>query len=573
MKSFDLSAQGMVHALEQGWLAPYIKGMALGLMVVALSVVYIFIQFRGLKHSDAMDQAQIARSIAAGEGFSTKYIRPLAMWQLQHSGKELPAGAFPDFSQQPLQPLLNAIPLSLAKGSWKMDPLDIIYAGDRVVVIVSTIFFLLSALIWFFVARQLFDDKLASFALAAILLTDLFWQFAISGLPQMLLLFLFSLAMWLTVLALGDNVATNRKGFIYLVPAGAIMGLMVLAHGLAVWIALGWILFMGYVYRHKLLPVVLAVVAFAMIVSPWLVRNYQVCGNPLGLSAYGALWPGGETDRTMMREVAPNFRSAARGMRAKIKDGVVAQAGNLFDFIGLNVLAAAFFVSLLHRFKSPVAGVFRWGVFVMWVFASFGMALFGIRGDPVSANQLHVIFIPLMVFFGTAFLLVIWNRLAIGNYLIDKAFAGFLLFLVAIPMLATVFLSTPLRIQWPPYVPPFISVLANWYGEEEILCSDMPWAVAWYANRKTLLLPESPRTLTRINDYRVLGGPITGLYLTPITGNQPLVSQIYKGTYKEWSRLLTRPPEMQGFFLKVFTPLPVDGECIIFADRERWLKR
>ncbi|MCS7009591.1 MAG: hypothetical protein NZL93_06605, partial [Chthoniobacterales bacterium] len=101
----------------------------------------------------------------------------------------------------------------------------------------------------------------------------------------------------------------------------------------------------------------------------------------------------------------------------------------------------------------------------------------------------------------------------------------------------------------------------------------MPWAIAWYANRKTILLPDTPRTLSRINDYRVLGEPVTGLYLTPLTGNQPLLSQIYKGVYRNWAQLITRPPNTQGFFLKSFTPLPIAGECILFADSERWLLR
>jgi len=110
MANPDLSAQAVVHSLEQGKLAPIIKASAFTAMVIALSVIYIVIQFRGLKHPDAMDQAQIARALAQGEGFATQYIRPLAIWQLERSGKSIPDGAFPDFTQQPLVPLLNAGP-------------------------------------------------------------------------------------------------------------------------------------------------------------------------------------------------------------------------------------------------------------------------------------------------------------------------------------------------------------------------------------------------------------------------------------------------------------------------------
>ena len=54
--------------------------------------------------------------------------------------------------------------------------------------------FFLSVAVWFLVLARLFDRRLALFGCAAVLLTDLMWQFSLSALPQMLVLFLFSLA-------------------------------------------------------------------------------------------------------------------------------------------------------------------------------------------------------------------------------------------------------------------------------------------------------------------------------------------------------------------------------------------
>jgi hypothetical protein len=570
----DFSAQSIVHALEQGRLAPYVRGAAFVSMVIALSVVFVFIKFSGLNHPDAMDQAQIARAVAAGEGFSTKYIRPLAIWQLETSGKTMPEGNFPDFTHQPLPSLVNVPALWLARGAWTMTPLDIVYMGDRIVAAMAILFFLLSAVVFFFIARELFDDSLAYFCLAAMLLTDIFWQFSISGLPQMLLLFLFSIACWLTVkISQQVPVVSRRSALRYLPAIGAVFGLMVLTHGLAVWIFLGWLVYMGILLRRNLAPVLIALAAFLVVISPWMIRNYIVSGNPFGLNIYTVFFPGQEPEMTIMRQSSPDFLAAARGFRSKLREGVLSQASGLFGFLGMNILGAAFFFSLLHRFKSPGASSFRWCVLLMWLGAFAGMALFGVRRDPVSTNQLHIVFLPLFIFFGSAFLFVLWRRLAVEGFLVNKLFSAGLLALVSLPLLATLFFTTPKRIQWPPYVPPFIAVLSKWFDENEILSSDMPWAVAWYANRKTVLIPESPRVLARISDYRVLGGPVRGLYLTPITGNQPLVSQIYRGALREWARLITRPPEVQGFFLQTFTPLPLDGEAIIFTDSERWLRK
>jgi hypothetical protein len=98
----------------------------------------------------------------------------------------------------------------------------------------------------------------------------------------------------------------------------------------------------------------------------------------------------------------------------------------------------------------------------------------------------------------------------------------------------------------------------------------MPWAVAWYADRKSVLIPDSPKDFDKLNDYRILGAPLAGLYLTPVSTDQPLFSSIYDGIYREWQGLFARPPRVQGFSLPVYKLLPVDGGCILFSDHDRW---
>jgi hypothetical protein len=172
-----------------------------------------------------------------------------------------------------------------------------------------------------------------------------------------------------------------------------------------------------------------------------------------------------------------------------------------------------------------------------------------------------------------AFLLILWNRLEVQFPVFRVGFIILIVFLGAIPMLARLSAGPGAAIHWPPYVPPFIGILGEWYEPDEVIASDMPWAVAWYANRNAILLPQSIKDFNKISDYRVLGHSITGLYLTPITGNSRLFSEIYKGPYTDWVFMITRPPNVSGFSLPVFTPLPIDGECILFADRDRWSKR
>ena len=565
------SLQDVVHSLDQGGLVPIIRVAMFGALILTLTLLYLFVQFRGLSSATAMDQAQIARQLAMGNGFSTQYIRPLAIWQLETAGKKIPKDEFPDFFQSPLNPLINSIPLKMVESSWKLTPIDLVYVGDRVIAGTAILLFFLSVWIWYHVACRLFDRFIALLGCSIVILSDLMWQFSLSGLPQMLLLLLLSAACWLTLKAM-EKRDEFVSSLMFLFAAGVVFGLMVLTHGATFWIFVGWLVFTLFYFHPRGIAGLVALAALLIVTLPWAVRNYAVCGNPLGLAGYELVAPVNTAESVYLRSITEAPPLSGIHPFNRLKNAVFAQSEKIFSFLGMNIVAVAFFISLLHRFKSPATSAFRLCVVLMWLGAFVGMGLCGVDGV-VSSNQFHVLFIPLFVFFGLAFLIVLWNRLEVAIPAMRSVFLGVVVFLCALPMMATLFAGKDMAIQWPPYVPPFIAVLGEWYGKDEAIATDMPWATAWYAQRKSLLLPKTIKDFNRISDFRVLGTPITGLYLTPITGNRPLFSDIYKGPYTDWVFMITRPPNVQGFSLQVFTPLPIDGECILFADRDRWSRR
>ena len=547
---------------------PAVRWLAVAAAVATLVFLYLFVQFRGLSSPTAMDQAQIARSLAAGEGFSTKYLRPFAIWQLEHAGKPVPTGNFPDFFQSPLNPLVNTLPLKLVQSAWKLGPLDVVYIGDRMIAATSILFFLLSVAVWFLIARRLFDQKLAVISCAIILLTDLFWEFSLSGLPQMLMLLIFSGVCWMTLRALEKN--QTRSVLMSAAATGLLFGLMILAHGAAVWILLGWLVFAGIAFRPRSLTILAALAGSAIVVAPWIWRNHTVCGNPLGIAGYELLAPVLESESGYLRSLkqAPTLETMRPVTR--LQAALRTHTGQILSFLGMNLVGLMFFASLLHKFPVGPTARFRWAVVLMWLGAWLGMALCGVDG-PIHSNQLHVLFLPVFIFYGLAFLLDLWNRLEISSPAIRRAFPLLLILLCSLPLISRVVAKPVAAIQWPPYVPPFIAILGEWYGEKEIIASDMPWAVAWYANRHSLLLPQTIKDFSKISDFRLLGESLTGIYLTPVTGNRRLFSEIYKGPYDDWVLLIERPPpDPLQFILPFFTPLPIDGECILFADRDRW---
>lgn len=580
MAAGDVQVQSAVHSLDQGRVAFLIKAGMFSVLIIGLSLVYLMIHFTGLGTPTAMDMAQISRNLAAGKGYTTRYIRPLALGIVQHKqgdNTQVDLKSFPDFYQSPLNPWINSLPLRLVKGSWKLAPNDAMYAGDRAIAATGIVLFILSVGVWFFVLSRLFDTKLALFASAAVLLTDLMWDFSLSGLPQMLALFLFSLSALATLLAM-EAAQKEQLGMMigWLIGAGIAMGLMTLAHGLCVWIFLGWLIFAGLYFKPRGLAAVAALAAFLLVIAPWMVRNYQVCGNPFGLAIYDAFFPA-TAEVSYARNMQISLAGSGTSLQGKIRNGVVHQVGQIAGFLGMNIVAGAFFVALFHPFRNPKTFMFKWCILLMWVFAVGGMTLFQPEGV-VSANQLHILFLPLFVGFGMAFLFVLWNRLELGSGLLRIAFIVAMLLVCAVPMALRLSAGKPqLPFQWPPYIPPYISVFGNWFTEDEVICADVPWAVAWYADRTSLLLPDSLRTFNNLHDYGVTKQPIQGLYLTPMTGNQRFMGDIMKGYYKEWNGIYLawggmfkgQKPQLAGFPLTAVTPLPIEGECILFSDRDR----
>jgi hypothetical protein len=564
--------QEVVHALEEGSLRQPVLIAVFLAAVAALAALYLFVNFRGFDSETAMDQAQVGRQIAAGAGYSTLYVRPLAMWQFLGHNERLPSGFFPDTYNFPLNPLVNAVVLRPIKRWWPMGPTDLVYVGDRAIATAGVAFFLASIFVLFFLVRSLFDRKIAWLTAGLVLVSDMMWRFSISGLPQMLMLFLFTLALLLlhwAFLAREDQ----RTGRMLLLLSGCaiLLGLMTLAQPMAAWIFLGFLGFVFLWFKPRAVSGLLVFFLYLGVVAPWLVRNYLVCGNPLGLGIFAILDGTTGSELSFMSTLQPDL-TAFGAVRAKLRGGLTSQFENLFGYLGYGVAAAAFFFSLLHVFKRRETNLYRWALVLMWIFAALGMAFFAPRGT-VSANQLHMLFLPLFSAYGIAFLLVLWNRLDLRLPFARKVFLGVVFALTALPMAINLLTAPAQRVHWPPYIPPFINSVANWMDPGEVLCSDMPWATAWYGGRLTLLLPATIKQFIDIHDYKYLGGPVNGIYFTPVSGNRPWLTQIAKGEYREWATFIMRTAELERFPLQFFTPLPIDNECVFYSNRDRWTPR
>jgi len=577
--AFEQIVQSVVHKLEEGGWVPWVKLVVL-ISAVAFTISLWFFRdagFRGLNHEKAMEQAQISREIARGNGFTTKVIRPAALWLFEKNKGAFPLDRQPDIYHAPLNPWVNSWFLRLVKDQWSMTYKDLQYTPDKIIAGAGLLFFLLSVLVNYFIACRLFDQRLAIFGVGLMLLCQKFWDFALIGLPQMTMLLLFSCAIYTLVRAV-ENQCESRPTLGWLAATGLFFGLLALTHGLTMWIFAG-LLGVSLIYFRPIgRGTLLMLAVFLLCYSPWLVRNYMVSGTPVGLGWYSGLAGIRGTESSVMRSMEVKIDDInPRLFRRKVQMQTIDQLGSLYDYLGSVVVAPVFFVALLHVFKRRDTAVFRWFTLGMWISAVVGMSVFGLTEESgLRANDLHILFVPLMSCYGMALILVMWSRIQLHIRFVQFAFLTILYTISALPFINQFLelVGPPgMRIAWPPYYPSYIAIFNSWTEEKEIITSDMPWAVAWYADRKSLWLPMSVKDFLEINDYDQLKGQIVGLHLTPVSRDRRYRSEIFSGEYKQWVPFVIDNASLRDFPLKYFTPLPMNGDCVFYSDRDRWTNR
>ncbi len=581
--------QTFVHKIEEGGWAKWMRTAVLMAFVAFVLNLWLVRDngFKGLTAQQAMDQAQVSRELAQGHGFSTRVIRPAALWQFRQNQGEFNVVRTPDTYNAPLNVVLNAPFLLIFRSMWEMSTKSLVFALDRVLVCVQLAYMLLAVWVSYLTFQRLFDHRLAVLVTWLLLLCQTLWNFAISGLPQNLMLLLFMCAIYTLVRAL-ENRTEGKRTVIWLGLCAFCFGLLALTHGLTIWMFAGALVFCGLTFKPRWATLLVMGGVFFLLYAPWLYRNYRVCGNIGGVGSFAYLDQIRGSESYVLRSMQPPLKDVSPWLyRAKIQAEGIRQLGSIYQYLGAVVVAPLFFLALMHLFKRPETSLLRWAILLMWLAALLGMSTIGMdkpvvagaAGPDVQSNDLHMLFIPVMSAYGLAFILVLWSRLNINVALVRRAFIGLILFISAIPFLVQ-FVELNSRatnpVRWPPYIPPFISVLADYVNPDEIIVSDMPWAVAWYANRKSLLLPITIKDFTDLNDYNQLKGGLVGLYLTPVTGYKGLINEIEKGEYKDWAAFIKRDltsATLKDFPLKAATPLPIDRQCIFYSDRDRWTPR
>ena len=629
-----IRVQEIIHSLEEGKWAKRIRGLVLLLLIGSLGLVYYLNLTRNFTAPEAMDAAQLARNIAEGRGYTTQFIRPLSLDILRQQGAvsdvEL-RSKFPDITNPPVYPMLLAalmkvLPFEFEIDLQKADEFER-YPPEFLIWLLNQALFFVALIQVFRLGEKLFDRPVAWCAALVFLGTELYWKFSTSGLPTMLLLVLFlALARTLVRLEEQGNDGVPRGGGWFAgmaLWAGALAGLGGLTRYGFAWVILPVLVYLGwFMGRHRGRTVAMALLGFLLVMSPWLVRNAQLSGNlfgTAGLALYSQTdtFPEDTLERTLFYKPSDAPVNGQDEIKVKVADHVGLWeiehklkrnlrhllVHELPQFSG-SWFAVVCLVGLVVPFRNR--SLRRLRVFLLMTFAVFalGQALgrthlsaangtlaellarsLG-QGAPVTAasgvngENLLAILGPVSFLFGAGLFFSLLDRWKVDLPEMRLAASTGLIVAASLPMALSFLLPHPYPIANPPYHPARLQYLRSVPAEhgsaeikqDDLLMSDIPWAVAWYGNQNCVWLTRTvnPDFYTLYEQFQ----PVSALYFTEATTDQRYTSWLLNANKLNWERFMLafqmNGDVPDGFPLQAVSDIFAPGQWLFFAVPEEY---
>ncbi len=613
--------QEIIHKIEVGGGMRYFRvGLAV-LAVVVLTGGYNWRAFKNMGSQEAMDGAQVARNLSQGKGFTTLFIRPFSLYlvkrrNLASQGAAANAkgadpsrinGMHPDLANPPVYPVVLAglmkilpfrFPVDTTRPFWSVaSPRGGMrtfwrHQPDFLIAIFNQLLFFGMIVATFFLARQLFDSRVAWLSGGLLLGTDLLWRFSVSGLSTMLLLLIFMGLMWCLVLI--DREVREPKwgaaGVLVLAGfTGLLMGLGVLTR-----YAFGWLMFPVLIYlvlfggRQRVLVSLIALVIFLGALTPWMARNYSVSGMPFGTAGFAVmentmLFP----EHRLERSLEPDFsRIYLLPFWIKLMTNTRVILQNDLPRLGGSWVTAFFLVGLLVGYNNVSIRRLRYflmsSMAVLIVVQALGRTQLSEDSLEINSENLLVLLFPLAIVYGVSLFFLLLDLIQLPfpqlRYIVIGAFS----LIACLPLIFTFLPPRSFPVVYPPYYPPGIQTIGEWMKESELTMSDVPWAMAWYGRRQsvwlTLRCKPDPRDTSlhedffAINDYQK---PINLLYLTPQTMDARFLSQWIRAGDQSWGSFILESMVKN----KVPTDFPLTAsqsgwlpEQLVLTDWQRWTK-
>jgi len=310
------------------------------------------------------------------------------------------------------------------------------------------------------------------------------------------------------------------------------------------------------------------------------IRNWMVSGTPFGTAGYaiaeGATFPGtvlersAHPDLTYVFLLKPIIHKFFSNLRSVFENDLLKLGGSWAVMFFLTGLLLGFRSTPARRMRSFL--LMCLGTFI--VFQALGQTELSTESPEVNSENLIVLTVPLVFIYGVVFFLTLLRQMKLPVAQMHYAVTALFVAVSCLPMIFTLCAPKVLPVAFPPYYPPDIQKTAGWMKENELMMSDVPWAVAWYGHHQCVWL-----TLNTQDDFFAIGDdyqkPVLGLYLTPETMDAKLLSNCMRGGENSWGNFLLKSLAQNQISSKFpLTHAPSGSAAIasglFLTDRVRW---
>jgi 4-amino-4-deoxy-L-arabinose transferase-like glycosyltransferase len=436
----------------------------------------------------------------------------------------------------------------------------------------------------FFLARKLFDVNVAWLAALLTIGCELLWRFSVSGLSTMLLMVIFLGLTW-CVLRIEEMAREPQPRPNWLLglalAAGGLTGVGALTRYAFGWTIIPVALFLFFFSgQRRVLHTLAALGVFVMVLTPWVTRNYAVSGTPFGTAGFAIVEGTGLFPRFQLeRSVHPDFTHVLwfRPYVSKLTGNVRDIFANDLPKLGGSWASILFLAGLLLGFRGTAARRMRYfllmclGTFI--VVQALGRTQLSDVSPEVNSENLMVLLAPLVFVYGVSFFFTFLDQMKLAvpqlRYVVIAVFVA--LSCLPVILISTLMAPKVMPVVYPPYYPPDIQNTAGWMKENELMMSDVPWAVAWYGRHQCVWLTLNAQDdFFAINDYLK---PVQALFLTPETMDGKFVSDLVRSGEHSWGSFIVsgvlQNQIPQGFPLRN-APTGFLPERLFLTDRERW---
>jgi len=549
--------QTTIHLLESNLFNRVLKVLLIVLLLLGVTIIYDWEGYHNFSSQEAMDSAQLARNLSQGKGYTTSFVRPFSIYLLQKKkaaaqGSAAAIGAeaarvnnnHPDLANPPVYPVFLAslmkagkfnYQVSTTKSFWSKGGYFQRYQPEFIIALANQVLFIGAIFLTFLVARKLFDPTAAWLSALLVATSNLLWQFSVSGLSTILLID-FVLVLVIALLKFEEINAAPEPSQNKSMTLAAVMGLLI-ALGLLTRYSFGWLLIPTMAYLvffggpRRVLYILTMAVAFGVPVLPWIIRNLSVSGTLFGVSGYAVaegtiFFQGAELENSTHPLLNGLFRLTPYLIKGKANLHLIFE-NDLTHFSGTWILML-FFVGLLLGFRSPAAKRLRYFTMFSLVTLVFVQALGRTHlSDDVpvfNSENLLVLLAPLTMIYGAVFFLILVEQIKLPVPQLRYVVMGVLVLMQSAALIAQVWPPQTNPLSYPPYHPPDIQRISQVLRPDELMMSDVPWAVAWYGQRECVSLPLNPKEeFFNIYDYVK---PVSGLYLTQKSLNINLLPEL-----------------------------------------------